>query len=86
MSNTEIIVAEKVLRNITEEVHTYAKWQQLGYQVKRGEKALIQTRLWKKVKSKKDLENVENKDDVQGNFRLVKASLFSRSQVEKIAN
>ena len=86
MSNTEIIVAEKVLRNITEEVHTYAKWQQLGYQVKRGEKALIQTRLWKKVKSKKDLENVENKDDVQGNFRLVKASLFSKSQVEKIAS
>lgn len=86
MSNNEIIMSEKILKGINEDLHTYQKWQSLGYQVKKGEKAILQTRLWKKVKSKKDLENVENVEDVQGNFRLVKASLFSRSQVEKIAS
>lgn len=84
MCNAEIITSEKILNNITEEVHTYAKWQSLGFQVKKGEKAIIKTMLWKKVKSKnKDTENVEEETS---NFHLVKASLFSKSQVEKIAS
>ena len=92
MCNAEIITSEKILNNITEEVHTYAKWQSLGYQVKKGEKAIIKTMLWKKVKaSKKELEKIEDVEELASkenntNFRLVKASLFSKSQVEKIAS
>ena len=37
MSNNEIIMSEKILKGINEDLHTYQKWQSLGYQVKKGE-------------------------------------------------
>ena len=90
-TNQEIIFNEVLMRGITEDVHTYAKWKSLGYQVKKGEKALFQTMLWKKKtkKSKKDdTENVENEDDKEKKnnnyFFLAKSSMFGRSQVELI--
>ena len=91
ITNQEIIFNEVLMRGITEDVHTYAKWKSLGYQVKKGEKALFQTMLWKKKtkKSKKDdTENVENEDDKEKKnnnyFFLAKSSMFGRSQVELI--
>lgn len=60
VTNMEIIAAECLLNGIIEEVHTYAKWKSLGFQVKRGEKALIQTMLWKKVTKKKGVEDTED--------------------------
>lgn len=93
-TNREIIAMEMVLNNITEEVHTYAKWKSLGFQVKKGEKAVINTRLWKKVDVKKKAaaeekteENAENTEEktVKGKrFHMVKSALFGRSQVEPI--
>ena len=90
-TNQEIIFNEVLMRGITEDVHTYAKWKSLGYQVKKGEKALFQTMLWKKKtkKSKKDdTENIENEDDKEKKnnnyFFLAKSSMFGRSQVELI--
>ena len=100
VTNVEIIAAECLLNGIIEEVHTYAKWKTLGYQVKRGEKALIQTMLWKKVTKKKGAEDTEDTAEKNGaeektaedgaekkksrNFYKVKSSLFGRSQVEPI--
>lgn len=97
-TNQEIIFNEVLMRGITEDVHTYAKWRSLGYQVKKGEKALFQTMLWKKKtkKSKKDdtenvKENVENVENEEGKenknnnyFFLAKSSMFGKSQVELI--
>ena len=94
-TNQEIIFNEVLMRGITEDVHTYAKWKSLGYQVKKGEKALFQTMLWKKKtkKSKKDdtenkVENVENEEGKKKKnndyFFLAKSSMFGRSQVELI--
>ena len=57
-TNREIIMMEMALRDIQEEVHTFSKWKSLGYQVKKGEKALFQTRLWKTRKGK----NVQQED------------------------
>ena len=94
-TNKEIILGEVLIRNIQEEVHTFQKWKSLGYQVKKGEKALFQTNLWKMSK-KKQKENNENETDNNDNnenktkksnyFFMAKSSLFGRSQVEPIAS
>ena len=89
ITNKEIISLEMATRGIEEEVHTFAKWKSLGYQVKRGEKALFQTMLWKMKKGKKqDDNNEEQQDDKEvkeyNNFFMAKSSLFGRSQVELI--
>ena len=89
ITNKEIISLEMATRGIDEEVHTFAMWKSLGYQVKRGEKALFQTMLWKMKKGKKqDNNNEEQQDDKEvkkyNNFFMAKSSLFGRSQVELI--
>ena len=89
ITNKEIISLEMATRGIEEEVHTFAMWKSLGYQVKRGEKALFQTMLWKMKKGKKqDNDNEEQQDDKEvkkyNNFFMAKSSLFGRSQVELI--
>ena len=91
-TNREIIMMEMALRDIQEEVHTFSKWKSLGYKVKKGEKALFQTRLWKTRKGKKTQEDTENNVDNNdkqpntNNFFLAKSSMFSRSQVEPIVS
>ena len=89
ITNKEIISLEMATRGIEEEVHTFAMWKSLGYQVKKGEKALFQTMLWKMKKGKKqDDNNEEQQDDKEvkkyNNFFMAKSSLFGRSQVELI--
>ena len=91
-TNQEIILAEVLTRGITEDVHTYTKWKSLGYQVKKGEKALFQTRLWKKKNSKAKKENEKTDTENENNeikdnsyFFLAKSSMFGRSQVELIS-
>ena len=93
-TNKEIIMAEVLTRGITEDVHTYSMWKSLGYQVKKGEKALFQTMLWKKKTKKSKKENTENTENVENEegkekknndyFFLAKSSMFGRSQVELI--
>lgn len=90
ITNKEIISLEMATRGIEEEVHTFAMWKSLGYQVKRGEKALFQTMLWKMKKGKKqDDNNEEQQDDKEvkkyNNFFMAKSSLFGKSQVELIS-
>lgn len=93
MTNLEIIASEVITRELLtkEQVNemlgkfgmlpymTYQEWKYKGYQVKKGSKAVIKTKLWKKVKNRnKDEDNEESK------FIMVSASLFDSSQVEKI--
>lgn len=95
MTNLEIVANEVITRELlTEEqveemigkfgalpYKTYQEWKYSGYQVKKGSKAIIKTKLWKKVKEKK--ENEDDKDSTK--FILVPASLFGVDQVEKKA-
>lgn len=41
ITNSQIIMQEMVMRGITEEIHTFQKWRQLGFSVKKGEKSDI---------------------------------------------
>lgn len=63
-----------------EEIHTYSKWKELNYQVKKGEKAIAQFMIWKYVQKKKKETDEEN--EAKAKMFLKKASFFKRSQVE----
>ena len=67
-------------------LHTYAQWAALGYQVKRGEHAVLKMRLWK---YKNRRQNVQDEDTVDApesrdDFFLTTANLFHISQVERV--
>ena len=37
----------KIMMKETEEIHTYAAWKELGYQVQKGQKAVAKITIWK---------------------------------------
>lgn len=64
----------------TEQIHTFAAWKELGYVVKKGQKAIAKFPIWKYV-SRKD----EETDDKKSSKMFMKvAAFFSISQVEKL--
>lgn len=72
---------------LPEELHTYQSWKSLGYQVKKGSKAVAQFPIWKYMsKKKKEAEEAEPTEEQveKGYCRMVKASFFTREQVEEI--
>lgn len=77
ITNTEIISSEMVLHGITENVQTYAGWQRLGRQVKKGSKALFKTQIWKPCKVK-----IPDTSETKSKLIMVKAAFFGLSQTE----
>ena len=73
-----------------EPIHTYAAWKQLGFQVKKGSKAITQINIWKHVSRKEEVEvkytdgttGTEEIDDSKMFMKI--SSFFSISQVERI--
>ena len=85
MTNADILKVECAKHGVAEEVHTYARWKQLGYKVKSGEKALFSTRLWKFVNKSTSIQAEVDEDTVVvHNMYMCKAYLFGKSQVEKV--
>lgn len=78
MTNTEIIENAKMLYGIEEELHTFAKWKELGYVPQKGQHAIIKERLWKSVTKL----NKEGKEETK--MFMTTAALFSESQVTKL--
>lgn len=84
MSNNEIIAMESMLIGFeynTENLFTFAEWQQRGYKVIKGMKAIINTNLWKPVTKINKETGAEEKQ-----YIMVKASLFSIDQVEAMSH
>ena len=76
---------EVVLKE-TEEIHTYKIWQEMGYQVQKGQKAVAKIMIWKHSGSK--MEEMPTKDGNveyidKGHMFMKLAAFFSRSQVEE---
>lgn len=72
----------------TENIHTYATWKQMGFQVQKGQKAVAQIQIWKHTGAK--VEEVPTADGEvavidKGRMFMKVAHFFSRSQVEAIA-
>lgn len=98
MTNKEIIIAEALQNKIfTEEqikaflsesgdipLKTFNAWMECGYMVRKGQKARVQTKLWKLTKKKQD--NEENEKEKKEKFILVPAFLFTLDQVVRIGD
>lgn len=90
MTNVEIIANAKIklvadgIISEDEELHTYKHWKQLGYQVFKGEKAVVSLNIWKALSRKSEEEDDEEKKPVTGKMIYKKAFFFSTKQVFKI--
>ena len=98
MTNIEIVISEALNNGIfTEEqiegflseggdipLKTYRAWQDSGFTVRKGQKAKLETKLWKKKMPKKNIK--KNEEEGKEKFILVPAYLFSLEQVVKIGN
>ena len=87
LTNRQIIETECAIHEITESVNTYAGWMRLGFQVKKGSKALFTTEIWKPCKKKKSDNNTDNEIEIKParqKMIMVKAAFFGLSQVEKL--
>lgn len=81
MTNWAIIEEFKALNEIDEEIHTFRAWLNLGYRVKKGEKAKYKFPIWKQGKRTYE----ENGEEKTKTFMFMKMSaFFTESQVEKI--
>jgi antirestriction protein ArdC len=82
MTNQQIIETEKMLRNITEEIHTFERWKELGFSVKKGERSTIKFPIWKygkkKIEEDEDGKSVESK----GYCFMKMSAFFTEKQVE----
>jgi len=70
-----------------EPLHTFAKWKELGYSVKKGEHAKAAFYIWKAGKGKKASEEDATdgeKNPEQMKMFMKKAFFFTFDQVEKI--
>lgn len=63
----------------TEQIHTFAAWKELGYIVKKGQKAVAKFPIWKYVSRKN-----EETDEENSKMFMKVAAFFSSSQVEKL--
>lgn len=65
-----------------EPIHTYQAWKSLGYQVKKGEKAIAKFPIWKYTK--KTVKNENNEDEDKASMFMKLSAFFTAEQVEKI--
>lgn len=90
MTNNAIILGQLALLiadnkiSEEEEIHTYAHWKSLGYQVKKGQKAVAQFPIWKYTSKKKAEEVSEEEAQARGYCFMKMSSFFSTKQVEPI--
>lgn len=73
----------------TEALHTYKEWQQLGFQVQKGQKAVVKLTIWnftnKPSKAAKEAAEKAGKEpDATARYYMKEAAFFSTSQVEPI--
>lgn len=82
MTNAEIIATPMKLHGITEESHTFARWKQMGYKVRKGEHATFKATIWKAKERKAETEDGEKQDL---SMFMKTACFFTKSQVELMA-
>ena len=69
----------------TEDIHTYAHWLSLGYQVRKGQKAVAKIQIWKHSEKETETQDENPESAVnKGHMFLKVAAFFSASQVEAI--
>lgn len=82
MTNDELILRAMLEHGVDEPVDTYQGWKRLGYQVKKGNKALFSTVIW--IPRKKQVKTDDDAENKKRNFFMRKSAFFGKSQVEFI--
>ena len=82
MGNMAMLIADGILTE-ENEIHTYAHWKSLGFQVKKGEHAIAKFPIWKYTK-KKNKDMSEEEAQQKGYCFMKNSSWFSNEQVEPI--
>lgn len=69
-----------------EEIHSFLRWKEYGYGVKKGEKAIAKVEIWKYAELKKKDEGKSEDEESKEKERLFKkvAFFFAPSQVEPL--
>ena len=67
---------------LPEAIHTFQTWKKLGYQVKKGEKAVAKFPIWKHTAAK---HNDEGEEEKPSRMFMKTAAWFTISQCEVIA-
>ena len=67
-----------------EALYTFQAWKELGFKIIKGQHAVVTTKLWKK-KKQKDSDSDGETIDMNRDYYLCKAFLFSSKQVERMA-
>ena len=81
VKNVELIALACEMNNVHEVVKTLPQWNQAGYKIKAGSKALFKTQIWKPCK--KTVKDEDGKEIEATKMRLVDAYFFGLSQVVK---
>ena len=82
-------VMEMLSEGIEPPLHTLQGWALRGYKVRKGEHALVETKLWKKKKRKSSDDETDKLEEQDGTnpsnsgFYMCRAFLFGKEQVEK---
>lgn len=72
---------------LPEPIHTYQYWKSIGYQVKKGSKAIAQFPIWKYTSKKTENMTEEEAQEAGNSYCFMKlSSFFKRDQVEPIKN
>lgn len=66
----------------TEPIHTYSHWKELGYQVRKGQRAVTKLTIWKHAAGKRNEETGES--ETPERMFMKTAAFFSASQVDAI--
>ena len=81
-TNAMLIELYKAENNIRCPLHTYAKWRELGYQVKRGEKSQHQITIWRNC-TRKRVDAETGEETTSSRLIMKTAYFFTAEQVEK---
>ena len=71
-------------------LHTLQGWASRGFKIKKGDHAIVETKLWKKKKKSKKESDQSDSDEpstqipANGDFYMCRSFLFGMEQVEKI--
>lgn len=66
-----------------EPIHTFQAWKELGYKVKKGEKAIAKFPIWKHS-SKTEVDEATKEEKQKTSMFMKTAAFFKKSQVERI--
>lgn len=72
---------ETIETPVLPEIHTYKRWESLGYKVRKGEKCHIRITIWKHGKAK---ESDDGEIIKRARMFLKESCFYTEDQVEKI--